>query len=136
MSTEKVEQMRTEFLAEDSNSDGRVSLEEFKAYHKRSEGWLGAYDEAKTEGEFGKLDHNGDGFLMLDEYLESCFCPPEKQSTCRTGRQISTLAGGGKLGPADAAHLYLFVMKDVITKVGYISLLFFWGLTFFGWFRR
>jgi hypothetical protein len=71
VSTEKVEQMAQEFLAEDVNNDGRVTLDEFKAYHKKSEGWLGAYDEAKTEVEFKKFDTNNDGFLLLDEYLES-----------------------------------------------------------------
>jgi hypothetical protein len=37
-SKEKVEKMAAEFQAEDNNSDGRVSLEEFKAYHKKGEG--------------------------------------------------------------------------------------------------
>jgi putative intracellular protease/amidase len=69
VSKEKIEQMRDEFLAEDVNNDGTVSIDELKKYRKRLDG--DAYDEAQVEADFKKFDMNGDGHLQLDEYLES-----------------------------------------------------------------
>jgi Ca2+-binding EF-hand superfamily protein len=43
----------------DTNGDGKLSLDEFKA---------GAKDPAKAEAQFKKLDKNGDGFVDLEEY--------------------------------------------------------------------
>ena len=47
------------FARLDTNSDGKVSLEEFKARGK---------DPAKREKRFNKLDTNHDGFLSMEEF--------------------------------------------------------------------
>ena len=46
----------------DTNGDGKVSLEEFKA------GPAGKKDPAKAEEIFKKKDKDGDGFLSLEEF--------------------------------------------------------------------
>ncbi|MBI1372814.1 MAG: hypothetical protein GC159_08650 [Phycisphaera sp.] len=46
----------------DTNSDGKISLEEFKAGPK------GAKDPAKAEKVFAKADADSDGFLSADEF--------------------------------------------------------------------
>ena len=46
----------------DTNGDGKVSLEEFKA------GPAGKKDPAKAEEIFKKKDKDGDGFLTLEEF--------------------------------------------------------------------
>jgi serine/threonine protein phosphatase PrpC len=69
VSKEKVEEMRDEFLKEDTNNDGTVSLNELKKYRQKAEG--DKYDEASVEADFQKFDKNGDGHLQLDEYLET-----------------------------------------------------------------
>lgn len=61
--------MRDEFLKEDANNDGTVSLEELKKFRQKAEG--DAYDDAAVEADFKKFDLNGDGHLLLEEYLES-----------------------------------------------------------------
>jgi len=47
----------------DTNSDGFLSLEEFKA------GPRGQKDPAKAEEIFKKMDQNGDGKVTLDEFM-------------------------------------------------------------------
>ena len=44
---EKIEEMRDEFLKEDANNDGTVSLDELKKYRQKVEG--DTYDEATVE---------------------------------------------------------------------------------------
>ncbi len=46
----------------DTNGDGKISLDEFKA------GPLGQKDPAKAEEIFKKKDKDGDGFLSLEEF--------------------------------------------------------------------
>lgn len=46
----------------DTNSDGKISLDEFKA------GPIGKKDPAKAEEIFKKKDKDGDGFLSLEEF--------------------------------------------------------------------
>jgi Ca2+-binding EF-hand superfamily protein len=46
----------------DTNTDGSLSLDEFKASPE------GVKDPAKAEAKFKKLDTNTDGSLSLDEY--------------------------------------------------------------------
>jgi Ca2+-binding EF-hand superfamily protein len=69
VSKEKIEEMKDEFLKEDTDNNGTVSLDELKKYRKKAEG--DKYDEAAVEADFKKFDQNGDGHLQLDEYLES-----------------------------------------------------------------
>jgi Ca2+-binding EF-hand superfamily protein len=46
----------------DTNGDGKISLDEFKA------GPMGKKDPAKAEEMFKKKDTDGDGFLSLEEF--------------------------------------------------------------------
>jgi hypothetical protein len=69
VSKERIEQLKAEFLAEDRNKDGFISLEELKKYRQQLEG--DSYNEAVVEADFKKFDKNNDGKLQLAEYLES-----------------------------------------------------------------
>ena len=51
-SAERVEELRGEFLKEDTNGDGAISMDELKEWHKKEDG--DAYDDAKVEAEFNK----------------------------------------------------------------------------------
>ena len=68
-SAERVEELRSEFLKEDTNGDGAISMDELKEWHKKEDG--DAYDDAKVEAEFNKLDANHDGRVQLNEYLQA-----------------------------------------------------------------
>jgi Ca2+-binding EF-hand superfamily protein len=54
--------LEAQFKKLDTNSDGTLSLDEYKA------GPEGVKDLAKAEAKFKKLDTNSDGVLSLDEY--------------------------------------------------------------------
>jgi len=54
-----------QFKALDTNSDGKLSKEEFVARVKDD-----AEKKSKAEARFGRMDKNNDMFLSLEEYKE------------------------------------------------------------------
>eukprot|EP00794_Sanderia_malayensis_P007511 gene7511-8345_t len=57
------------FKAIDLNSDGIISLPEWKIYYKA----MGIQDENEAESSFKIVDVNGDGNMSLDEYIAGAF---------------------------------------------------------------
>ena len=69
LSAQRVDDLRAEFVEMDVDNNNDVSLNELKSAHMKHDG--DAYDEAKVEAEFNKLDKNHDNRVQLHEYLES-----------------------------------------------------------------
>ena len=69
VSAQRVDDLRAEFVEMDVDNNNDVSLNELKSAHMKHDG--DAYDEAKVEAEFNKLDKNHDNRVQLHEYLES-----------------------------------------------------------------
>jgi len=55
------------FMRVDASGDRRIDLEEFKAAQSTIEVWVGEID---AEEEFGKIDRNGGGFILFDEFCK------------------------------------------------------------------
>merc|ERR1712142_408876 len=55
------------FVRVDENSDKRISLDEFKSAQDKIESWVGKID---AEVEFSKIDSNGGGFILFDEFCK------------------------------------------------------------------
>lgn len=55
------------FCRTDANKDKRISLIEFKEAQEKIESWVGKID---AEEEFKKIDVNGGGFILFDEFCE------------------------------------------------------------------
>lgn len=54
------------FTRTDADGDKRISLKEFKAAQSKIEVWVGKIDD--IEAEFKKIDKNGGGFILFDEF--------------------------------------------------------------------
>merc|ERR1712002_727430 len=55
------------FTRVDDNDDRRIDLVEFKANQAMMEVWVGKID---AEEEFKKIDTNGGGFILFDEFVK------------------------------------------------------------------
>lgn len=55
------------FSRVDTSNDNRISLEEFKQNQAKIEAWVGKID---AEEEFKKVDTNGGGFILFDEFVK------------------------------------------------------------------
>ena len=55
------------FTRVDDNDDRRIDLTEFKANEAMIEVWVGKID---AEAEFKKIDTNGGGFILFDEFVK------------------------------------------------------------------
>lgn len=56
------------FARTDADGDKRISLEEFKGAQEKIEVWVGPIGD--IEGEFAKIDKNGGGIILFDEFCE------------------------------------------------------------------
>ena len=55
------------FQRTDDNNDGRISFDEFQANFEKIKVWVGDFD---AESEFKKIDANGGGFILFDEFCK------------------------------------------------------------------
>jgi len=56
------------FSRTDENNDRRINLIEFVNARSKIETWVGAIGD--IEGEFAKIDKNGGGYILFDEFCE------------------------------------------------------------------
>jgi hypothetical protein len=102
VSKESIEQLKNDFLAEDVNGDGTVSLEELKKYRQKAEG--DSYNEAAVETDFKKFDKNGDGHLLLEEYLESHGVKHKLAESVSDAEAVKRAASNAVLQAESKAH--------------------------------
>jgi C-terminal processing protease CtpA/Prc len=112
VSKENIEELKNAFLAEDTNNDGTVSLEELKKYRQKAEG--DNYDEAAVEADFKKFDKNGDGHLLLEEYLESHGVKHKLAESVSDAEAVKRAAGNAVLQAESKAH---GGMSEVVVEI-------------------
>ena len=56
------------FSRTDENDDKRINLKEFKSAQAKLEVWVGPIGD--IEGEFAKIDTNGGGYILFDEFCK------------------------------------------------------------------
>lgn len=97
------EEMKWVFQKFDTNRDGKVSLEEYKAAARALDRAIG---EAEAVKAFRVMDIDGDGFIDLNEFMEMFNGEGRiKETEIKNAFQVFDLNGDGKISAEELSHV-------------------------------
>ena len=95
--------MKWVFQKFDTNRDGKVSLEEYKAAARALDRAIG---EAEAVKAFRVMDIDGDGFIDLNEFMEMFNGEGRiKETEIKNAFQVFDLNGDGKISAEELSHV-------------------------------
>ncbi|XP_028764065.1 probable calcium-binding protein CML18 [Neltuma alba] len=99
----KSEELRWVFAKYDTNKDGKITLEEYKAALKATNKSI---PNEEAEKSFQVMDSDGDGFIDFKEFLEMYSGGGKvKESELRSAFQVFDLDGDGKISAEELCRV-------------------------------
>ncbi|XP_027361038.1 calmodulin-like protein 1 [Abrus precatorius] len=99
----KEEEMKWVFEKFDTNKDGKISLEEYKAAARALDRGIGDTEAVKA---FKVMDSDGDGFIDFKEYMEMFNGEGKiKETEIKNAFQVFDLNGDGKISAEELSQV-------------------------------
>ncbi|QHO10532.1 hypothetical protein HN873_050351 [Arachis hypogaea] len=98
----KAEEMKWVFEKFDSNKDGKISVQEYKAAAKALDRGMGDAEVAKA---FELMDKDGDGFIELNELMEMFGEGRMKEAEMKKAFEVFDLNGDGKISAEELSQI-------------------------------
>ncbi|CAJ1929656.1 unnamed protein product [Sphenostylis stenocarpa] len=99
----KEEEMKWVFQKFDTNKDGKISLQEYKAAARALDSGIG---EAEAVKAFRVMDSDGDGFIDFKEFMEMFYGEDRiKETEIKNAFQVFDLNGDGKISAQELSQV-------------------------------